>query len=433
MSHVDLCSGIGGFALGFEWAGLSKPVLFCDIEPWSRKVLAKHWPDVPIADDVKELASDPDRFIPRTDPRNTILSSGYPCQPFSVAGKQRGTEDDRHIWPFISQIIAHKRPAFCVLENVYGHVALGLDEVLADLEAQDYATRAFIVPACAVNAPHRRDRLWIIGRNVGNSEHDGSFAATVSGKHGQDEARCAEGQSASEQSEGASEPGHDANVGNAAHNGCSGWGEANGREGKTHQLQQQSGIRGKSIGSGENVADTDSKPSKVRGQYQTDATESLCGGSDARGSRGNDWREFGTSALVGNVADTNGEGLQGHTNANRQRLGQSRRQQITDQSFSRRRENVADTDSERGRLWHTEWQDAENVRQWNTEPPVGRVADGLPKGLDRFDGWEREPADISRVATGVKDRVSRLKGLGNAIVPSIAMQIGLTIKALRDG
>jgi site-specific DNA-cytosine methylase len=148
MSHVDLCSGIGGFALGFEWAGLSKPVLFCDIEPWSRKVLSKHWPDVPIAHDVKELANDPDRFIPRTDPRNTILTSGYPCQPFSVAGKQRGTEDDRHIWPFISQIIAHKRPAFCVLENVYGHVALGLDEVLADLEAQDYATRAFIVPAC---------------------------------------------------------------------------------------------------------------------------------------------------------------------------------------------------------------------------------------------------------------------------------------------
>ena len=236
MSHVDLCSGIGGFALGFEWAGLSKPVLFCDIEPWSRKVLSKHWPDVPIAHDVKELANDPDRFIPRTDPRKTILSSGYPCQPFSVAGKQRGTEDDRHLWPFISQIIAHKRPAFCVLENVYGHVALGLDEVLADLEAQDYATRAFIVPACAVNAPHRRDRLWIIahtnshgepdgtinekqgcGKLVGNSEHDGSSAATVSGKHREDDARGAERQSASKQSEGASEPRHDANVGNA---GC---------------------------------------------------------------------------------------------------------------------------------------------------------------------------------------------------------------------
>ena len=70
MSHIDLCSGIGGFALGFEWAGLSKPVLFCDIEPWSRKILAKHWPNVPIAEDVKELANDPDGFIPDTDPRN---------------------------------------------------------------------------------------------------------------------------------------------------------------------------------------------------------------------------------------------------------------------------------------------------------------------------------------------------------------------------
>ena len=303
MSHVDLCSGIGGFALGFEWAGLSKPVLFCDIEPWSRKVLSKHWPDVPIAVDVKELANDPDRFIPRTDPRNTILSSGYPCQPFSVAGKQRGKEDDRHLWPFISQIIAHKRPAFCVLENVYGHVALGLDEVLADLEAQDYAARAFIVPACAVNAPHRRDRIWIIARNVGNSEHDGSSAATVSGKHGQDEAGCAERQSASEQSEGASEPRHDANVGNAAHNGRNSGAAQAKRERAAHQSDQsQSGLWCKSIGSSEDK--------------------------------------------------------------------------------------------------HQSW--------WAVEPAMGRVAHGIP------------------------GRVDRLKGLGNAIVPQIAMQIGLTIKAVRD-
>ena len=303
MSHVDLCSGIGGFALGFEWAGLSRPVLFCDIEPWSRKVLSKHWPDVPIAHDVKELANDPDRFIPRTDPRKTILSSGYPCQPFSVVGKQRGTEDDRHLWPFISQIIAHKRPAFCVLENVYGHLALGLDEVLADLEAQDYAARAFIVPACAVNAPHRRDRIWIIARNVGNSEHDGSSAATVSGKHREDEAGCAERQIASKQSEGASEPRHDANVGNAAHNGRNSGAAQAKRERAAHQSgQSRSGLWCKSIGSSEDK--------------------------------------------------------------------------------------------------HQSW--------WAVEPPVGRVAHGI------------------------SGRVDRLKGLGNAIVPQIAMQIGLTIKAVRD-
>ena len=362
MSHVDLCSGIGGFALGFEWAGLSKPVLFCDIEPWSRKILAKHWPDVPIAHDVKELANDPARLVPDCD----ILTAGYPCQPFSVAGKQRGTEDDRHIWPFISQIITHKRPAWCVLENVYGHVALGLDEVLADLEAQDYATRAFIVPACAVNAPHRRDRLWIIahtnshgepddtinekqgcGKLVGNSEHDGSSASEVSGKHREDEARGAERQSASEQSEGASEPGHDANVGNAS-----------------------SGRRS---------------------------------GNDRRRS------EQELANRCEDVADT--------TSQRQQRQGSSR-----DSSNS----------TQRGKGQATEFINGSFGDKRQLESRMGDLVDGIPSRLDRFDGWEREPEDIPRVATGVKDRVNRLKGLGNAIVPQIAMQIGLTIKAVRD-
>ena len=165
MRHVDLCSGIGGFALGFEWAKLSKPVLFCDIEPWSRKVLAKHWPDVPIAEDVKELANDPDRNVPDCD----ILTAGYPCQPFSLAGKRGGEEDPRHIWPYILRIVAFKRPSWCVFENVYGHLTLGLDQVLLDLEGEGYATRPFIVPACSVDAPHRRDRIWIIAKNMGDT------------------------------------------------------------------------------------------------------------------------------------------------------------------------------------------------------------------------------------------------------------------------
>jgi len=166
LRHVDLCSGIGGFSLGFEWAELSKPVLFCDIEPWSRQILAKHWPDVPIAEDVKELANDPDGLVPDCD----IITAGYPCQSFSVAGQRRGTEDDRHIWPFIFTIIQGKRPTWCVFENVYGHVTLGLDEVLSDLERESYATRPFIVPACATDAPHRRDRLWIICSDVADTQ-----------------------------------------------------------------------------------------------------------------------------------------------------------------------------------------------------------------------------------------------------------------------
>ena len=323
MSHVDLCSGIGGFALGFEWAGLSKPVLFCDIEPWSRKVLSKHWPDVPIAEDVKELANDPARLVPDCD----ILTAGYPCQPFSVAGKQKGTEDDRHIWPFISQIIAHKRPAFCVLENVYGHVALGLDEVLADLEAQDYAARAFIVPACAVNAPHRRDRIWIIARNVGNA-------------------------------------------------GCVTKGQSRSR---LSEERLNSGTQGQWSVEGHRLADTSENVADTRGQRCEPSGASREVGSTQKkeGSGGNQSDVFSPSS----------------------------------------RTSVADTDSERGRLRHTEWQDAENVRQ-------------SPRGQEHR-GWNTEPA-VGRVANGIPGRVDRLKGLGNAIVPQIAMQIGLTIKAVRD-
>jgi DNA (cytosine-5)-methyltransferase 1 len=169
LRHVDLCSGIGGFALGFEWAGLSYPVMFCDIEKWSRQIVSKHWPEVPVATDVKELANDPDRNVPDCD----ILTAGYPCQPFSLAGERRGAEDDRHIWPDIFSIVQRKRPAWCVFENVYGHISMGLDEVLSDLELESYSVRPFIVPACATDAPHRRDRVWIIARNVADSDSAG--------------------------------------------------------------------------------------------------------------------------------------------------------------------------------------------------------------------------------------------------------------------
>jgi DNA-cytosine methyltransferase len=180
LRHVDLCSGIGGFALGFEWAELSYPILFCDIEPWSRKVLKKHWPHVPICEDVKEIANEPDEFI---SGHIDILTAGYPCQPFSLAGKRRGEEDDRHIWPYIFSIIQKKRPSWTVFENVYGHITMGLDTVLTDLESEGYATRTFIIPACAVGAPHKRDRLWIISHtdrrvgDVSDSEYDGRIAS----------------------------------------------------------------------------------------------------------------------------------------------------------------------------------------------------------------------------------------------------------------
>ncbi len=151
LRHVDLCSGIGGFSLGFQWANLSKTIMFCDTEEWCRKILNQNFPNIPIATDVKELAHDAERLVPDHD----ILTAGYPCQPFSVAGKRQAEKDDRHIWPYIFRIIASKRSPWVVLENVYGHVALGLDKVLADLESEGYTTRTFVVPACGVSCSRR--------------------------------------------------------------------------------------------------------------------------------------------------------------------------------------------------------------------------------------------------------------------------------------
>ena len=317
--HVDLCSGIGGFALGFEWAGLSRPVMFCDIEPWSRKILAKHWPDVPIEEDVKVLANEPEK-IPAGG-RDTILTAGYPCQPFSHAGKRLGTEDDRHIWPHIREIVAQKRPAWCVFENVYGHVSMGLDQVLLDMETDDYSARGFIVPACGVDAPHRRDRIWIIGRNISDTK---SLRL-----QGVEQTRCdAEGAGEGVQPELTGICGSEPILGDTEGIGRHGWAEQAGRARQTHQ------------------------PDEPRPEI---------------------WGEIGGSGE--DVADSTGE-----------------------------------------RLERPEWSEHERDGK--------RFAEG---GIRAGGVWSAEPS-VGRVANGIPRRVDRLKGLGNAIVPQIAMQIGIAIR-----
>jgi len=306
MKHVDLCSGIGGFALGFEWAGLSKPALFCDIEPWSRKILAKHWPNVPIVEDVKELANDAARLVPDCD----ILTAGYPCQPFSQAGVRRGEEDDRHIWPEIFAIVQAKRPVWCVFENVSGHISLGLDQVLSDLESKGYAVQPFVVPACAVDAPHRRDRVWI----VANSDDAGQPAS----------------------------PGP--------------------RQDNRNQPRDD------------------------------------------------------TRRRSANVADATGTGLE---RPERQKFERTR------EGFAPICENVADATRKR-------MEGHRPAGEQESQSPTGERLSGRDRAREEPSFWLPEPG-VGRVAHGVSRRVDRLRGLGNAIVPQIAMRIGQTIKAVHNG
>jgi len=161
MNALSLFSGIGGIDLACEWVGI-KTVAFCEREPFCQKVLRKHWPEVPIYDDVCTMTKE--RLESDGIDCGTIdlIHGGYPCQPFSVAGKRRGAEDDRHLWPEYFRLVQEIRPRWVVGENVAGHVSLGLDDVLSDLESEGYEAIPIVLPACAVYASHRRDRVFIV-------------------------------------------------------------------------------------------------------------------------------------------------------------------------------------------------------------------------------------------------------------------------------
>jgi len=161
---LDLFSGIGGFSLGLERAGM-KTAAFCEIDGYCRQVLARHWPGTPIYGDIRQLNSR--RLHHDRIPSIDVICGGYPCQPFSIAGKRRGVQDPRHLWPEMYRLIREIRPRWVICENVSGHVELGLDTVFDDLENAGYTATPLIVPACAVGAPHRRDRIWIVAHTTG--------------------------------------------------------------------------------------------------------------------------------------------------------------------------------------------------------------------------------------------------------------------------
>lgn len=150
LTHVDLFSGIGGFALAARWAGV-ETIAFAEIDSYASRVIERHFPGVRNYGDV--------RNVPAMDA--WLLTGGFPCQPFSSAGKRQGKADDRHLWPEMVAAIKRIKPAWVLGENVAGIIGMELDNILADLESQGYTAQAFVIPACAVNALHQRNRVWI--------------------------------------------------------------------------------------------------------------------------------------------------------------------------------------------------------------------------------------------------------------------------------
>jgi len=172
MKHGSLFSGIGGFDLAAEWAGWEN-VFHCEWNEFGQKVLKHYWPKAITYADITKT----DFTIHRG--KIDILSGGFPCQPYSAAGKRKGKEDDRHLWPEMLRAIREIQPKWVVGENVLGLVnwngGLVFDEVQADLEAEGFNVQPYVLPAVSVNAPHRRDRIWFVAytnRNADKGELD---------------------------------------------------------------------------------------------------------------------------------------------------------------------------------------------------------------------------------------------------------------------
>lgn len=160
---LDLFSGIGGFSLGLERAGM-ETVAFCEIDEFCHKVLNKNFPNKKIFTDIKTLTKEEINELGRID----IVCGGFPCQPFSIAGQKKGKTDDRDLWPEMFRVIQATRPTWVIGENVANFVNMEFTRTKVDLESIGYKVQPFIIPAASVGAQHRRDRVWIIAHINGN-------------------------------------------------------------------------------------------------------------------------------------------------------------------------------------------------------------------------------------------------------------------------
>jgi len=381
IKHLDLFSGIGGFALAIDEVFGDSEHIFCEIDEFCQAVLKKRFERSIIYGDIRQLnsnahwgrlqkprtelkakgdrqlskvASDPasreSRLTKTRDWREDtcggskkridILTGGFPCQPFSAAGKRRGTSDNRYLWPEMFRVIKDFKPTWVVAENVRGLLniegGMVFEQVLSDLEAANYEVQAFVIPACAVNAPHRRDRVWIVAH-----------------------AGCEHG----ERSTFGREPER----------------EVLGEEDASLSKRPDSDARKEPIGDTASVRRNDGKRNRQRGHIQNTTIR-----KNEKNKQERDRRLAGVSKRDSNAPDTESARL-------KSRLNRQRQKQF--------------------------WGSGAGQNWFEIATELCGVDDGLPAELDGFK------------LTKAGHRVERLKALGNAIVPQVAIEIFKGIKS----
>jgi DNA (cytosine-5)-methyltransferase 1 len=352
----SLFSGIGGLDLGLERAGM-EVIWQSEIDPYGCRVLKKHWPEVVNHGNIKEIKWG---NVVRPD----IICGGYPCQPFSTAGKRNGTDDPRHLWPWVREAISELRPKYAILENVRGHVSLGLNVVLGEMASIGYDAEWQIVSAASVGAPHRRDRVIIVAYPTQQFSNERG--------HGDNSGTIGQWQAVQEPARRSDSP-------------------------STNTIRE--------------LANFDSF-GHLRRQSQVFTTDRWLNALSLIGSRSAD------------VANT--DSISGHQQHQRQvqqfnALGCS--QDVADPDSSdttngRQCEGVPSKNTSR--------ETSRGLRGVSTDTGQVREQQDYARGEESHAGrqwWATEP-DVGRVANGVPSRVDRLRGLGNAVVPQVAELIG---------
>ena len=363
---LDLFSGIGGFALGLDSTGFFETVKFVEMDKYCQKVLQKNFPNIPIEEDIKNVKG--------KEYEADVITGGFPCQPFSVAGKQKGTNDNRYLWPEMFRLIREIKPEFVIGENVQGLINLQngvvLRQVQDQLESEGFEVQCFLIPASGIGAWHQRYRVWI----VGHSQHNGLLAAEKRCRDEKDYGGSQKGQNETIELERTSGSRDNEDVSNTDSNGE-----------KWHKSEDGQGSRIEQNGK-DDVSDTN-KSLRGRGRTIPLSGEDKVWGFRVKEKRiGNNVRieAIGRNDILReDVPNTNSEGLQG--------LGLSTNMETKQGSIG------SENSVEEQQTW------------WQTESNLCGVPNGISYELD-------------------KNRANRIKTLGNAIVPQIAREFGLAIK-----
>ena len=398
MRLLDLFSGIGGFSYAAETLiGGYETVAFCEMDEFCQKVLKKHWPQVPIFDDVRTL--DASR-LGRID----ICTFGFPCQPVSQAGLQKAESDDRWLWDEIIRILQASKPKWIIAENVVGLITIEngllIENCVSSLEAEGYEVQSVVIPACAKNAPHRRSRIWLIGQLTTNTNDTGN--RTSRSYIDQEQQTIEQGwekQSFFEFSR------HDEAMANTDSIRCRGGNCKGCPDCKRQVLSAER--KGREVGS------------EVEGCSQSHRENETVTNTDNEGLQGHGEhrqveREHGQRQSTKKNIPHGKEKVLANTSS----IGQSRSgksvEPISSEKNKTRKTSGSDDGSQRAK------------HDGNIEQRVGDMADGISRGLLRH--FDREPDHIPRVTTGEKDRAKKLKALGNSIVPQVAAEILLAIR-----